>query len=84
MRSKIDQIGGWPVIDPHWNEDDHDLQESLIKAARFKYFPLVKFEVINNLKNPTQNIIAVNLLLKYKSMIKLNLVDLKLRYRHHI
>lgn len=56
----IEQLGGWPIINPHWNQSDFDWLELMAKLRLYNNDILISEWVGPDIKNSDEYVIQVS------------------------
>jgi len=60
IKGIIKKIGGWPLIDEHWSSENYNIEDAFIELNKLMISKLVlDIEVINDLRNNTEPLLAV-------------------------
>ncbi|XP_054152446.1 membrane metallo-endopeptidase-like 1 [Oppia nitens] len=58
IRDILKQVGGWPLIDEHWDEKQFNIESALIELNKFSLFDvIISVEVNADLNNNTKHIV---------------------------
>ena len=61
LKDLLSWLGGWPVLDPDWDENNFDLTDVMAKLRLFNNRVLINQWVSSDDKNSDVNIIQVDL-----------------------
>ena len=60
IRTALDRMGGWPMIDDNWDESQFDIETAIVESIKLVFTSsFLNIRVIKDLKNNSQPIIAV-------------------------
>lgn len=66
IKQLIEDLGGWPVLNKDWKEENFNLTDLLIKITLYTANPLIFMFVYRDFKNPTNHMLYVS---KRKSLV---------------
>ena len=53
-------LGGWPMVMPHWSPVNFDLTELMVQLRRVSVSPVVRLTVDVDMKNSTRHVLTVS------------------------
>ena len=81
LHEQLEKFGGWPLIDPNWNEDEFNFMKLLsdLRMVNNKYF--VNGYVTVDYKNSSNHIFKVSVTIKLYSVVGLNWFPHKVKHQ---